>query len=851
MRRILSLLALGALLLVPMQPASASPGITLVNVWQSSNASSTTATSGTIAPTPGDVVLTKLDALKTTGCPTVTTPTGWTLAGASACSGGSPGREQTLYYTHIAQSGETSDSITLSVSSYSTVTTYDFGGVNTTTPVDGSPVFASVVGSTSQTPPSITAAQVGDVLVAGNENGQFAVSSVACTTPCVGTFALNANSGSQTIFAGSAYAILSSNSGTLTAPTFTLGGSPSSTYGINSAILLQPAPAAPLTNNLGTAHAGGPHQSIVVTLPLSVPPSRVNTYVYAQYLGSTTNGNTSVAQAANWFHDAEGNQYSAPNGVNNVCLTSNGCQPYIYEVWTDADVNTNGGSSDIQLHSGTSVNAGTCPNNSTAWKTNAQESWYLHAAGTSIASANRIGGLGDTSSTADYYIPTNIGDTSAGGYRQWAQNTIKYCAVNGFPLDGVGSFSDNTDLQLTTDYWVFGAEFFPLGKNIGTGVYTNYANLDPGTCATLFTGATCWRSSHISATTNATMEYRADTGVGGYETDLGNFLCGLKKHDGSDQPVMFNGAKAADTTLATACNQIVGGLNEHQVVNAGVVQPDSGIEAVLDACSAYAGTTKEFVSQQTAAGSTAEGDPIGSANFERNKRVIWGFMGLCFYPAFTDSPSIGTNPDGITCNSYGCPAVGVYPFDFLWPNNPVKSMQTATYSGAVCGQGEANDCNTHGWRDLDSGAPSGLLTRAFKNCYYTPTFVFYAANVANAARVNTGECIFVMNLSGAAVTSAQIQAALGSQWSNVSNIMLPGSPNGSYFTSGAFTTGTTTVCSTTTSCGDVGGTTGGILSGQVGTGPGTLNCSTAKSMLTALADGDAVVYTADANSGCN
>jgi hypothetical protein len=117
--------------------------------------------------------------------------------------------------------------------------------------------------------------------------------------------------------------------------------------------------------------------------------------------------------------------------------------------------------------------------------------------------------------------------------------------------------------------------------------------------------------------------------------------------------------------------------------------------------------------------------------------------------------------------------------------------------------------------------------------------------------VNTGECIFVMNLSGAAVTSAQIQAALGSQWANVSNLMLPGAPNGSYFTSGAFTTGTTTVCSTTTSCGDVGGTTGGILSGQVGTGPGVLNCSTAKSTLTSLADGDAVVYTADANAGCN
>lgn len=559
-----------------------------------------------------------------------------------------------------------------------------------------------------------------------------------------------------------------------------------------------PSDPPPVGNNAssgsitGNGSAGGVIVSVVTTPSPTPAPTATPTFA-PKILTYMDVGNGSViptsTQATAWATYMQDIGVFSGN-LESICVGT--CQLVHYMDFWKAEANANGNDTSFPFHSTNGNYHGTCPGSAGANFFTAgidDETWYLHATGTSAAIKYRIASF--LSSNSTYIWMMNPGSTTL---QQFIANTVANCYWNNnstyYPFSKHHIFIDNTKWRPSIGWSEWGPGQYNTQTNIGSyqsGGPPYAAGTSCTTQAALYSGAYCTTTTQTSATGNATLEY--GTNDTQFISDMNTLLSGMKSNavDGGGCVGAFvNGFIMADPSLvANSC--VLGGVSEKTFVDTGTHGSQSVMESTLDG---LAMINQQYPSKVTLVEDTSPGtgtQAIGNAAEEFAKRMHYAAVWVGGYPNIVDQPYLDTAVSG---------ANYIFPASYLVPQWSSAYQTMAVPSPIPCGTETGVACTGGGSHDIT------LCHGTHPNCFYVREFAHCSYNSAfdsTTAGTNLGPCAVGWNLTSGGVAESTFSGYFA-HWSSYGHIIaFCGTPNGSYITGGTFSTGTTVVGA---GCGD-------------------------------------------------
>jgi hypothetical protein len=511
-----------------------------------------------------------------------------------------------------------------------------------------------------------------------------------------------------------------------------------------------------------------------------------------------------TAQATKWFTYLQDIDTFTAN-LETVCTGS--CELVHYMDFWKAEVDTSGKDSSFPFHSTNGNYNGVCPGSAGAdffTSGTDDETWYLHATGTSSAIGHRIAGF--LSPNATYIWMMNPGSTTL---QAFIANTVANCKWNNnatnYPFSKHHVFLDNTKWRTSIGWSEWGVDEYNTQTNVGTAATGGPPYAAGSSCtsgALLYPGGStyCTSSTQLTANGLATLEYGTNDAL--EITDMNTLLSGMKANavdGGACVGTFFNGYFAADDSiLSNAC--IIGGVAEKVNVDTGSRGNQLAVESLLDglALANHAYPNKRILIEDTSPGTGATA--IGDAAEEFAKRMHYASVWIGGYANIVDQPYLESAVSG---------ANYIFPASFLVPDWANAYQTMALPSPLPCGEGFPSGgyppdigegagaaCVSGGAHDTTichGTFPNCFLVREFPHCYYNASFD------NTTAGTDMGPCAVGWNETSGSISAATIAADFA-HWSSFSHIIaFCGTPNGSYITSGTFATGATVVG---TGCGD-------------------------------------------------
>jgi len=519
--------------------------------------------------------------------------------------------------------------------------------------------------------------------------------------------------------------------------------------------------------------------------------------------------NTTLSNILSFGEDA-GTGFAYRGSSNGTGKCAGLCRPGFYANLSEARPDLHGDDDNPPFESARSNNGlgGSCP--STAPRLFAsgvfQESDFYHAAGTSVASENRI-----ASATEGHYVW--FWNKGSDRLLNFVNGVLQNCKSTNDAIydDYKFLFADNTDFPMSRGNADFGAYFPGIPgalKNIGSA----NGQLVSAKCAFYDGSPHCTQAGSIrSSSTTSTLETATDSD---YNRDISKLYCNLKHRDGSIFFVIFNGAKF--NYVPTRCPAVLGGLAEGLPYE-NVLASHPHLAQALDAASGYCSTTSPpqswgalsigSMGNADAGPNTASG-PFGSARQQTAMRIQ---MAFAYLSMSTCSPN--RTLDWADIEAGQKPRASEWPYQFLVPTSSTVRM----VSGAR---------GVHGANDL-------CISGTYPNCVYAVTFRYcwWQPHYGSAKPgFNVGPCAAELNLSGSARPVVDTDF-FGVPAHTFTHFITPcTSTAASYFAYVA-----DPACSGNTA-GDV------MTAGTSGTGPGTLKAAFSYAPGTyTLANNDAIV----------
>lgn len=798
--------------------ASADPAYVQSKAGGASSTASWTTPAFDTPPAPGDLLLLYV-SYGVYNC-TVNTPSGWTLSGATENWGSQYYLGGTLFQ-RIAQSGDTGAvALTSTAACDMSTIEVEVSGENQSSPTEG-----YVPGKASSTATLSIAS--GSPSVSDWPIAFFASRSTSATVTSFTNGWTQAKISATLPYSQAQYGPMTSSPVTAS---ITWG---SSGFQVGAVVLVQPA-INTSHNGLASTHAGGPHQSIVVSS--NQGPSIPQLGLWESYFGTATSdsmAHISPANLAKWGDDCQG--YSAttaqPGGDSGGANILQCDHPYFYTNLGFMEPHTSGGTNVLPWTgnlTGTSCPsaykstdfAATTGTDAPDWSSNSSNNWGMYE-GTIGSDADRIGGF---YSGTLYAIFINLNSSSL---RTSVNDAIHGCSYENYALDGYeGIFNDNGFIGLASANWVpwWGEGAYNQKINWGSVNGTPYVSF---TCngglasapTAFFNGGTyCSTSSQIDSKTIAqgNTTYPADTGTGtnlksSYTAAFEGFAASLTHADGSAVDVQLNDAVNGYMVcqMLNYDPNVTAAIRESATSRGwgdGRLQNDSTIQSSIDVASEdYAcgggtfiihdyftgGDNVEYLNGSTLTTVTGAGK-YGTPQSLLDERAHVYLMWLLWND---------THPEMIGSFTHACSASGscgasfpswtdVWPWDFAVPSGrttpyPTEALssngQYCSTANALSYEGTGQPCATGGAHDTSICA-AGTAPNCLFIANYAHFWVWdYSAcpipdqTQWNACAKDIGPFTVLYNLSGVTQTlSSSNLSSWIAQYGSLTRMLWPG-----------------------------------------------------------------------------